>query len=116
MNLLTLPQRDEMLEAPRGGGSELGRHGLAVSKLLLKESPSDAQHLSQSPRGPLELTVYPEDKYHQLLLVLILDLIPLWSGNMLIMIIIPFNTSMLTLWPPQYMVYFFGDFLKKIYS
>lgn len=40
--LMTLPQRDETPGAPRG--SELGRHGLAVSKQLLEGSPSNAQN------------------------------------------------------------------------
>lgn len=42
---MTLPQRDETLEAPREGGSELDVHGLAVSKSLLEESPSNAQNI-----------------------------------------------------------------------
>lgn len=95
--LTTLPQRDEMLEAPRGGGSELGRHGLAVSKQLLKESPSKAQkYLPQNQRGSLKLLMSLGDRY-QLLSVLMLDLTPLWSGNTDIIIIIPFNTLILTL-------------------
>lgn len=51
---------------------------------------------------PLEPIVCPEGKYHQLEPVLILHLIPLWSGSTLVIILIPL---ILTL--PLFFFFFF---------